>query len=211
MTPDQLLDLAAKAVIRPGLLKNTKIYGRPEQLFLWKSSESGKKGDVDCDVYFIRQAKDGEVGFPAYVCDYERGTLHYQVLSTEAALCFTTTINGCTFSLGTPASDGTLIVSHGNLAGDAMDKTDLGKMNDLDQTGRQKQVAREFHGGGGAFVDPSIYWSGGTTMNGGKINVTVFGVRKDTGWEFYFQRFYVKSSINYYVDLSDFKTQSVTF
>jgi hypothetical protein len=92
-----------------------------------------------------------------------------------------------------------------------MDPTDREALRDLGQTERQKVIANAFHGGSGQFIDPSVYWGGGDRIDGGKVNVTVFGVRTDTGWQFYFQRFYVKSSVNYYVDLSDFRTQSVTF
>jgi hypothetical protein len=213
MTPSELLAIAAKDVIRPGMLKNTKTYGRAERLALVKvpdetgSTPNGKKSKV----YYIKQAgSDGE-GFLAYVCDYNEGEINYQVLSNEAKFCFTTTINGCTFSLGIPAADGTLIVSHTNMKSTKMDKADLGVRGSASQADFQAQVATQFHGRG-TMVDPTVYWAAGDHVAGKKVNVTVFGVN-DGGWKFYYQRWTRDggSKVNTLLDLNAFSTSSKAF
>lgn len=214
MTPTALLALAAKDVIRPGLLKNTKTYGRAEMLALVKvPGESGQAPNGSAsEVFYIKQAGETDAGFAAYVCDYAEGQINYQVLSTEAKFCFTTTINGCTFSLGMPGGDSTLIVSHTNMKSDKMDKQDLATRGTASQTDFQGQVATGFHGHG-TMVDPTVYWAGGDRDGGGlKINITVFGVN-DSGWKFYYQRWTRDSAtkVNKLLDLTAFTTSSQAF
>lgn len=214
VTPSAFLALAAKDVIRPGLLKNTKTYGRAEMLALVKvPNESGEKPDgTASDVFYIKQAGDAPNPFMGYICDYKEGEINYQVLSTEAKFCFTTTINGCTFSLGMPGGDGTLIVSHTNMKSDKMDPQDLVTRGGTSQTDFQGQVATDFHGHG-TLVDPTVYWAGGDRTGGGlKINITVFGVN-DGGWKFYFQRWTRDSNtrVNKLLDLTPFTTSSQAF
>lgn len=213
MTPSALLAIAAKDVIRPGMLKNTKTYGRAESLALVKvPNETGVGPDGKAsNVYYIKQAGPSDDGFMAYICDYGEGQINYQVLGTEAAYCFTTTINGCTFSLGIPSSDGTLVVSHTNMKSDKMDPTDRITRGGASQTEFQGAVAQEFHGGG-LMVDPTVYWSSGDYVEGKKINITVFGIN-DKGWKFYYQRWTRdgNSKVNTLLDLTPFATSSKAF
>jgi hypothetical protein len=213
MSPSELLGIAAKSVIRPGLLKNTKTYGRAEELALVPvPGETGQAPDGSpSPVYYIKQAKDGDEAFLAYICDYKEGETNYQVLGKEAPYCFTTTINGCTFSLGMPALDGTLIVSHTNMKSDKMDPEDRVTRGGTSQTDFQAEIATRFHGTG-LMVDPTVYWSGGDYVGGRKINITVFGIN-DGGWKFYYQRWTrdSMSRVNALIDLNAFSTSSRTF
>lgn len=213
MTPSELLALAAKSVIRPGLLKNTTHYGRAESLALTPvPNETGQAPDgKSSPVYYIKQAGSADAAFKAYVCDYKEGELNYQVLAKEAPFCFTTTINGCTFSVGIGAPDGSLMVSHTNMKSDKMDPTDLVTRGAQSQAQFQGAVATEFHGHG-TLVDPTVYWSGGDLAEGRKINITVFGVY-DLGWKFHYQRWTRDSTtrVNKLIDLNSFATNSVTF
>lgn len=213
MTPSALLAIAAKDVIRPGMLKNTKTYGRAETLALVKvPGETGEgPGGGPAEVYYIKQAGSAPGGFPAYVCDYNEGELNYQVLASEAKFCFTTTINGCTFSLGMPGGDGTLIVSHTNMKSEKMDPQDRVTRGTASQADFQGQVATQFHGHG-TLVDPTVYWAGGDMSGGKKINITVFGVN-DGGWKFYYQRWTRDgmSKVNKLLDLNPFTTSSKSF
>ena len=213
MLPSELLAIAAKSVIRPGLLKNTKIYGRPELLALVKADESGltPQGN-NSDVFYVKQAGPSDDGFLSYVCDYKEGEINYQVLAKEAQFCFTTTVNGCTFSLGMPAPDGTLIVSHTNMKSEKMDDADRAARGTASQSDFQAQVAAQFHGEG-AMIDPTVYWGeGGNNVGGNKINVTVFGVN-DSGWKFYYQRWTRESGsrVNSLLDLKTFESNSKGF
>lgn len=213
MKPAQLLALAAKSVIRPGLLKNTRHYGRAESLVLTAvPNETGQAPDgKSSPVYYIKQAGQEGGAFNAYICDYKEGELNYQVLGTEAPFCFTTTINGCTFSVGVPAPDGALMVSHTNMKLSEMDPTDAVTRGAMPQTNFQGAVATEFHGHG-VLVDPTVYWTGGDRIDGNKINVTVFGIF-DRGWKFFYQRWTRDgvTRINKLIDLNSFAKNSVTF
>ena len=211
MLPAQLLTIAAKCVIRPGLLKNSKTYGGADMLELQPAvRETGVDTTGNASTpYFVKQSAYAGAGFKAYIVDYDEGKLNYQVLGNEANLCFTTTINGCTFSLGQPAGDGTLIVSHTNMKSDKMDKDDLPARGGDDQSTFQGKVARQFHGSG-TMVDPSVYWAGGDRSGGNKINITVFGVN-DGGWKFYYQRWTFKGGVNTLLGLVAVGTSNVVF
>jgi hypothetical protein len=213
MTPAALLTLAARDVMRPGPLKNSTTYGRAQMLSLAKvPGETGLQPDgTPSDAYFVRHAGEGEKGFLAYICDYEPGKLSYQVLSTEAKFCFTTTINGCTFTLGMPSGDGTLIVSHTNMRTTAMDKRDVETRGKTATVTFQGMVAADFHRHG-TMLDSTIYWAAGDSVDGRGINVTVFGIN-DGGWKFYFQRWTFNSltRVNKLLDLNAFATSSKTF
>ena len=119
-----------------------------------------------------------EDGFASYVCDYGRNEINYQVLGKEADFCFTITINGCTFGVGSPTEDGSVLVSHGNLAelqGTSQDP-------EGDQAARQLAVGHQLHGDGATYLTPDMY-------RDGKANVTMFGMRVGSAWKFYYQRY----------------------
>lgn len=214
MTPDAFIDIAKSHVIKPSFLKNSSRYGRPEQLILQPAvHEKGIRDGKACNVYNIRQGTGGEA-FSSYVCDYGEGQLNYQVLSSEADFCFTITINGCTFSLGTAASDGTLIVSHTNTKGrtfNAQDKKTFG-YDDTSEThsGRgwqastQQAIAKSFHGSG-SYIDGTVYYANGD------VNVMVFGVRVASKWAFYYQTFRRSQGAWEHMGFYDFAAQSKSF
>jgi hypothetical protein len=177
MRPDELLALMRGNVVKTGLLKNTKVYGRTEKLQITEDAyATATYHDTACKVYNLKQAATG--GFDAYVCDYGRNQINYQVLGNEADFCFTITMNGCTFGVGTPASDGSLLVSHGNLAeleGHRLDPVG-------NQAERQLAVGHQLHGEGASYLTPDMY-------RGDKANVTMFGIRVSGAWKFYYQRY----------------------
>ncbi len=56
-------------------------------------------------------------GFLSYICASKTGEINYQgAFGPEREFCFTTTMNGCTFGIGSPTSDGSVLVSHANMA-----------------------------------------------------------------------------------------------
>lgn len=214
MTPKEFLAIAKTAVILPGNLENSSRYGRPERLGLIPTTDKGSRKSKPCDVYRIQQSA-GLDAFPAYVCDYGEGQLNYQVLSSEADFCFTTTINGCTFAVGAAARDGTVIVSHTNAKPgklDEEDKQSLGWDPKLKATleGRnwqidvQKKLAKQFHGKG-RFLDSHTYYKKG------EVNVTLFGLRQNEKWKFYYQSFRRASGCWEFTGFHDFSAQSRRF
>lgn len=176
MTPDAFLALARTTIIKSGAIQNSKSYGAPEMVGLF--AETTYKGEMPdgkaCDIVNLGQrATDGK--FKAYVCDFEANQINYQVLGKAAEFCFTITMNGCTFGIGAPTVDGSVLVTHGNMGGQAAPQLEMGQF---------------MHTGGvnTTFVQPGDYlkYDGG---NSGRANITTFGLRDGNKWKFYYQRY----------------------
>jgi hypothetical protein len=145
---------------------------------------------------------DGGGSFPAYWCHYKPDSTHYVAASVNADFLFTPRMNGCSFAVGIPAGDGTVVVAHSNVrdrpATEAIRNVDLAlnatpipPMAELVklQTLRRQLVMVEQKEkletaiGGDQFT---AYLSSTTYQS---AELTTFGVR-DTGagdWSFYFQ------------------------
>jgi hypothetical protein len=203
MTPQELLNLMERNIIKSGLLKNTSVYGRPEMLVL--TPEAYFKGVDDkgkeIPIFNLKQAGDRKDGFLSYICDYEKGKFNYQVLDREADYCFTVTMNGCTFGIGTPSPDGAVIVSHGNQAG----VTDGPGVPVGDMFAKQKALGEQFHGNDVLLLEPSQYRSTG------KENITTFGIRMNGAWNFFYQSYISAGSGRLQLNgLFPFKTNMLT-
>src|SRR5258708_40043674 len=107
---DTLLPLVSTSIVKTGMVPNTRVYGRPERLqFKEDTTAKGTCKEEPCKVYNVTAAASGADSFLAYVCDYKSGEINYQVLGREADLCFTTTMNGCTFGIGSPTAAGIVL------------------------------------------------------------------------------------------------------
>lgn len=200
MTPEELLSIMRHNVVKTGLLKNTKVYGRPERLSLTEDTVFKAKHHLfSCKVYNVRQAKEDESSFRSYVCDYGRNEINYQVLGTEADFCFTITMNGCTFGIGSPTGDGSVLVSHGNMA--ELEGTDEDPTGD--QFERQLKVGQQFHGHGTTFLTPEMY-------RRKHANVTMVGMRIKGKWKFFYQRYIAVGGGTFrLLSFDELKTQSI--
>lgn len=178
MTPSELLNLMESSIIKTGSLGNTKVYGRPELLALTPETffKGVDRNDKSIPIYNLKQTSNRMAGFESYICDYDANDIRYQVLHDEADFCFTITMNGCTFGLGSANEDGSIMVSHGNKVSV---KDDLGKSLG-DQYG---QVAGSLHGQDAMYITPEMY------RTGEKANLTTFGVRIHGKWNFFYQSY----------------------
>ncbi len=120
--------------------------------------------------------------FTAYVCNYRTGKTINQVLGKSADFMFTMTMDGCSFGIGIPGKDGTVMVSHSNAKGHGSDEE-----NHLAQ---QKQLIEVFDKNPFTqMLEPSNYRKGGDGTS-----ITTFGMRENGEWKFYFQKWKKLSS-----------------
>ena len=159
MNFDALLTLVSTSIVKTGLLPSTKVYGRPERLqFKEDVTAKGTCKDIPCKVYNVTTATAGADSFLSYICDYKTGEINYQVLGPGANFCFTTTMNGCTFGIGSPTADGSVLVSHANMAvprvPTAAPALGPGLLPPGDQADAPTVVARALHGPGASYLTP---------------------------------------------------------
>ena len=180
--PKAMLDLMDNALIMTGKLKNSTVYGRPQMLKLvpdrvFRAYRKRRvRKNKTLEVLYLMHA-DGSPGFPSYILDYEKGQVSYQVLDREANYCFTITMNGCTFGIGSPTPDGSVLVTHSNAHGNLE-----GGGEGVSQAMRQRALARAFHRPNVSLFEPDSYRKGNR-------NVTTFGIRTKGAWQFYYQAY----------------------
>ena len=134
---------------------------------------------VPIDVYKVKSDGAGPGnGVPAHICNYTAGTNHSVLLTNMAQFCFTITLNGCTFGIGTPDAQGRVVVTHANSGGNTIN---------------QRNQIQGAHGVGAdmagvTLLEPAVYRRINPTKN---MQATVFGIRSGGGWRFYFQSYEV--------------------
>lgn len=180
-SPESLLTWLKSNIIATGLLGNSKIKDTPEYLELHLNQRKGKMDNKDMDVYYLKQSdKNGaSKALNSYICDYTKNDVESCRLGREANFCFTITMNGCTFGIGSATGDGTVLVTHANKASSKTQGVDQ-----FDQTvgahGSNKV----------SMMTPSMYRS----MSPG-LTATTFGIRTSKGWKFYFQSYRSENGI----------------
>lgn len=192
--PETLLSFMQENLILTAWLKNSTIYGRPQLLKLEKSelfkatrTSSILKKTKNAAVYALKHCGQNDQGFSSYICDYQENEINYQVLDKEADFCFTITMNGCTFGIGSPTSDGSILVTHCN----TRTNTENGLL-DGDQQNRQRTLALAFHGSNTGLFEPSSYRKN-------KENATTFGIRSKGEWQFYYQSYSYSGNQKYQI------------
>lgn len=186
--------LASAMILAPG--ENALRHNRSEHLGLKATAFPGIRDSDQAaiPVWQVVKAPEGEAYFRSYIADYEQGTTVFTTLGANehAEFCFTANMNGCTFGLGVQASDGTLVVSHGNAANTGrhrnFDNSLIGPRNATGGPGTtalqasiQYSRAKAGHGPNGQVFEPEHY------RLGQRQSVT-FGYRpRGSGaWSFYF-------------------------
>ncbi|WNB75611.1 hypothetical protein [Methylomonas koyamae] len=176
MTPSELLNLMESSIIKTGFLRNTSVYGRAELVAL--SPDQQFKGVNDkgaaVPVYNLKQTSNAMAGFKSYICDYTPDKVHYQILDQEADYCFTVTMNGCTFGIGSQADDGTVMVTHGN-----MNSSGLGE--------EYGEAVDSLMGSGTLYITPHMYAR--KSADETRKNLTTFGIRINGTWNFFYQKY----------------------
>ncbi len=140
-----------------------------------------KKGR-EMAVYEVRQAgpNDRDGVFMGYWCPYENQKTRYTTLTRLADYMFTATMDGCSFGIGSVASDGTQIVSHSNK--NQYETPD----SKAEMISRQKGSLRRLLGPKAKVFEPGGYRSIGKTAG---VSALTFGVRSNGRWKFYAHRF----------------------
>ena len=221
--PGDLETLMSIAVIKAGFLQNAVVAGDPETLFLVRDKHAkgkiGGVGGADCDVYNIvnmthRMADSDPTGsIFSYIVDYLPGETNFHILGSKADFCFTVTINGCTFALGAPAADGTLMVSHTNMKKSGSARADretvLGgvdyppELGGAVQENLQARIVREMYGAG-TMLGPSQYYNPAKNNN-----LTVFGIRDAGGWTFRYQSYKYENHVFYHEGVHGFAANAI--
>lgn len=182
--PEGMLAYLKSNLILTSDLANSKISNQPEFLVLepakrypWAEElRKGKKIEGGAiDVYSLVNSDtvtSKSEGLLSYICDYEKNNIRGCVLGKAAGFCFTTTMNGCTFGIGSVGSDGAVMVTHSNRA-------EAGAT----QRSEQFEAVVGAHGSKklAGMLNPAIY----RPVSG--MSSTTIGVKEPGGWKFYFQ------------------------
>lgn len=180
--PSHMLAYMSNNLILTDNLTNSKYADTPEYLELIPAARypgsnifwSGTKDGSPVDVYSLvaSDKTNKSEALLSYICDYKKNKIRYATLSDGAKFCFTIVMNGCTFGIGTPSPEGTVIVSHCNRA-KAQEKQ------------YEEQESRVLQGHGAdkvmTMLNPGVY------RTASQMSATTFGIRKSSGWKFYFQ------------------------
>jgi len=120
--------------------------------------------------------------FDAFFCPYENDRTHFVTLSNEASFMFTPTMDGCSFGIGSPSNNGTVIVGHSNAqrfetetSTRQMVKTQRRELKD----GLAKpSIFRKKR----KFFEPKSYRIDRVTRQ--KVAATLYGIRTGNKWKF---------------------------
>jgi hypothetical protein len=183
-TPSGILNFMQNNVIYTGKLENSRMYNVPEYLYLSKTKRVVEKdGNITGYVYNLVNGEAGEkFGVKSFICDYKVNSFQCAVLTSKANFCFTVTMNGCTFGIGSPTPSGEILVSHCNIQKD----TGTQSGNQRDKT---LKVYRALNQNVDGMLETSMYRQGGRDY--ATNTATTFGLRDPltNKWTFYFQAF----------------------
>lgn len=193
--PMSLLDFMATNIIATGLLPNSTLNSVPEFLTLEKKTTPVTVGgEAVGHVYYLKGSTETSSAraLNAYICDYEKNDTKFVLLGQNARFCFTITMNGCTFGIGKPGSDGSVIVSHSNRA------------SDPNQAETQRRITLDSHKNRQVtMLEPSMY------RPVERMTCTTFGIRAGRQWKFYFQSYRPNGSTWELYGVPEIKTNSL--
>lgn len=173
--PSSILTFMDTNIIATGMLPNSQSNSVAEFLGLTKSTITVTKGGtVVGDVWYLKASDQTSTStaLKSYICDYEKNKTRFVMLSDAAKFCFTITMNGCTFGIGSPNSSGGVIVSHSNRA------------SDPNQAETQREITLGSHKNRQVtMLEPSLY------RPAPRMTCTTFGIRVAGAWKFYFQSY----------------------
>lgn len=143
--------------------------------------------EVPAKIYEVRPATRGNRhAFPAYICPYQDNSVQNMTLAHAADIMFTGDMNGCTFGVGIPASDGAVRVAHANAGRHATgrNKWTANYAPQREEQDRMLALARaDAH-----TVQPSAYRDNPPEKS--EVNAITIGLRdtKRKAWDFYYQK-----------------------
>lgn len=192
--PASILAFMKNNIIATGLLPNSQENSEPEYLVLSKTTTKVTQGGTELgNVYYLKGSTETSTGnaIKSYVCDYEKNNTKFVMLGKKAKFCFTITMNGCTFGIGAPSSDGSVIVSHSNRA------------SDRNQAETQREITLGGHKNRAvAMLEPSMY------RIAPRMTCTTFGIRSGRTWKFYFQSYMPSGSSWEHYGVPEIKTNA---
>lgn len=186
MTPAEMLNIFRnKIVVMRGVPSTDSCGGLDYLKITPKSGASGEArlGELRTDVPVVQveRANAGDPGaFLTWIVDYAHNDIRYTTISPARPFCFTATMNGCTFGIGSPGPNGVLTVSHANA-------TAVGNAGGLGQQ-IERQNRMGVRSDGARNFDPTNYEVGiyADTMG---LNTTLVGIYDDGAWSFYYQTY----------------------
>jgi hypothetical protein len=196
--PAAMLTFMQTNVIVTATLADSEVVNVPEYLFVTRTDRRVEKdGKIVGHMYMMHNTPPGSTtGIKSFICGYKLGEMHCVILTSDADFCFTRTMNGCTFGIGSPTSCGDVLVSHAN--------SPKGENEQL------KSTQSLFNNGGGTtgILEPSLYRMGGGSLGNsretgltinGMNTATTFGIRdrKTNKWKFYFQSYRASQTLLY--------------
>ncbi|MEZ5670357.1 MAG: hypothetical protein R3F55_23585 [Alphaproteobacteria bacterium] len=225
-TPAMIVKFLEDNVVMPTAEINVaRNPGQPEYLEFRevdfpKGRMGGTASATDCRVLALGRSahSDPNKALLSYVCEYSEGAARFVALGKGAGFCFTCTMNGCTFGIGSKAPDGTVLVAHANAKGQfsgAVDAFEKRVGRGISQVERSElQSAHQvsmltgayaslgFQGSVG-FLDPGAY------RGGGVCNATTVGYRCGNEWNFAFQSLRTSSGVTSIVGVFPVVTNAV--
>ena len=191
MSPAEMLQIFSKNIVRIQPIRGLG----PSWMDYLKVTPSVCTGEVErwgsgatCPVMEIETAESHDAGaFVSWICDYDSDAVNYKTLSNSRQYCFTATMNGCTFGIGTRVGGGVVTVSHSNAV-------TLGGGSLRQQAVEQKSLASSVSPEGVRLFQPIDYNFNGhvyTPSFGGhgQLNTTTFGLLINNDWRFYYQQY----------------------
>lgn len=140
-------------------------------------------------VYKLRLARDGDAApLAAYVCPYAQDSIQSVMLGNAAFWCFTPTMDGCTFGIGSQAN-GAVRVCHvnSNRGGAAVGSLGIDAHREQ-QRKLQRNFAKSKVGLNATLIEPDTYMAEGGEAY--KLKSTTFGRHVANGpWTFFSQRY----------------------
>lgn len=134
--------------------------------------------------------------FKAYICPYQNNKALGVMISNGADFVFTDQMDGCSFGVGSVASDGSRLVYHAN-------SMTLHKKQGLSQAGKQaKMLAKKLKSGADLVFEPADY------RGSGECSSTTIGIRdpERNTWSFYAQIYTTLSMAPVRYELLDLMT-----
>lgn len=163
-----------------------------KSLCLIPSNSVARHNGMNTPIFILRRYRgqgNVECTFQGFWCSYAQNATYTCKLDDRASLCFTATMDGCTFGAIPAAGHARCDVAHSNEATFAANRgahfghEGARQFQDMEQTNRVKHAL----GDGASTIKPSDYMY--DHNNARILKSTTFGVRTGANWAFYTQTY----------------------
>lgn len=178
-SPADLLEILSNHVVLASFVPYVQFADIPQRLALrHEDTQAEKREGGICSVFSLGPPRAGtdDPQFDSYVCNYREGRTHQVTLGRVADFCCTMSMNGCTWGVGTPVADGTVIATHSNARGAGT------LLTPEQQAGAQRAATHDILGPAADLLEPADYRAGGAI-------VTMVGLWLENEWQFHYQRY----------------------